>query len=161
MASQNYVVKAPDEPSTGLAFKFWIELKSIVVAEFKECRGLRMEREFQKVEEGGVNDRVHILPGRSKYFNIALKHGITHSRELWDWYREGLYDGKVKRVNFSILLRNVEGDVVRRWDVLDAFPVKWEGPSLNTESNQVAIESLEIAHHGLQLGEPLLRLAAG
>lgn len=153
MASQSFALKAPDERDPAPTFKFWVELENIVVAEFKECGGLRIEREVQKIEEGGINDHVHILPGRSKYSNITLKRGITDSSELWDWYQAGLYDGKVKRVNFSILLRNVEGEVVKRWNVLDAFPTKWEGSSLNTESNTIAIETLEIAHHGLQLGE--------
>ena len=50
-------------------------------------------------------------------------------------------------------LRGVDGTVVKRWNVDDAFPVKWEGPSLNVEGNQVAVETLEIAHHGLKLSE--------
>ena len=150
---QSFVTKPADEPSPALAFKFWIEIESIVVAEFKECSGLSLERDVQRVEEGGVNDRVHILPGRTKQSNIVLKYGVTDSTKLWDWYQDGLYDGKVKKINFSILLRNVEGDVLRRWNVKEGFPVKWEGPQLNTETNQVAIETLEIAHHGLELGK--------
>jgi len=141
------------KPDPVAAFKFWVEIKSIVVAEFKECSGLRMERDYEKIEEGGVNDRWHWLPGRNKYSNITLKYGVMHSNELWNWYQEGLYDGKVKRITFSILLRNVKGEVIRRWNVAEGFPVKWEGPSLNVESNQVAIETLEIAHHGLTLSE--------
>ena len=150
---QSFVTKPADEPSPALAFKFWIEIESIVVAEFKECCGLSLERDVQRVEEGGVNDRVHILPGRTKQSNIVLKYGVTDSTKLWDWYQDGLYDGKVKKINFSILLRNVEGDVLRRWNIKEGFPVKWEGPQLNTETNQVAIETLEIAHHGLELGK--------
>jgi phage tail-like protein len=59
----------------------------------------------------------------------------------------------VTRKSISILLRNVEGDVVRRWNVINAYPTKWDGPQLNTETNQVAIETLELTHHGLSLGE--------
>jgi phage tail-like protein len=107
----------------------------------------------EPIEEGGVNDRVHLLPGRNKYSNITLKYGVMQTDELWKWYQEGLLDGKVKRINFTILLRNVKGEVVKRWSVEDAFPVKWEGPSLNVEGNQVAVDTLEIAHHGLKLSE--------
>lgn len=135
-------------------FKFWVEIKSIVVAEFKECTGLSMTREPEKVEEGGVNDYVHYLPGRNEYSRIVLKHGLADADALWDWYQQGLRDGRVKMINFSILLRNVQGDVVKRWNVIEGFPVKWEGPSLNTEGNQVAVETLEIVHHGLVLDKP-------
>lgn len=148
-----FVVKKAEDPDPLPVFKFWVEMKSIVVAEFKECSGLRLERSVEPVEEGGVNDRVHQLPGRNKYSNIVLKYGVMQTDELWKWYQEGLLDGKVKRINFTILLRNVKGEVVKRWSVEDAFPVKWEGPSLNVEGNQVAIETLEIVHHGLKLSE--------
>ena len=148
-----FVVKKAEDPDPIPVFKFWVEMKSIVVAEFKECSGLRLERSVEPLEEGGVNDRVHQLPGRNKYSNIVLKYGVMQTDELWKWYQEGLLDGKVKRINFTILLRNVKGEVVKRWSVEDAFPVKWEGPSLNVEGNQVAVETLEIAHHGLKLSE--------
>jgi phage tail-like protein len=151
--TQSFVTKTTGDPDPVAMFKFWVEIKSIVVAEFKECSGLRLERTVETIEEGGVNDRVHYLPGRNKYSNIVLKYGVMSSNELWNWFQEGLYDGKVKRVNFSILLRDVKGDVVKRWNVTDGYPVKWEGPSLNVESSQVAVETLEIAHHGLTLGQ--------
>ena len=148
--TQPYIAKPANEESPGVAFKFWVEIQNIIVAEFKECNGLRMERATEPVNEGGVNDYVHQLPGRNKYFPIVLKKGITDSTALWDWYRSGLYDGQVERINFNILLRNVEGTVIQRWEVVDAYPTKWEGPQLNTETNQVAIETIEITHHGLQ-----------
>jgi phage tail-like protein len=150
--SQPYVTKPPDESSPGVLYKFWVEVDNAVVAEFKECSGIRMERETEPVKEGGQNEYTHMLPGRNKYFPIVLKYGVTDSTALWEWYRQGLYDGKVVRKDISILLRNVEGDIVRRWDVIKAYPTKWDGPQLNTESNQVAIESIELTHHGLSLG---------
>lgn len=127
-------------------------MQSIIVAEFQECSGLRLERTVEMIEEGGVNDHVHILPGRNKYSNIVLKKGITSSDALWSWYQTGLYDAKVKRVNFSILLLGPTGTTEKRWNVISGFPVKWEGPQFNTDSTQIAIETLEIAHHGLTLG---------
>jgi phage tail-like protein len=151
-SSWPFALKPPAGPNPLPVFKFWVEIESIVVAEFQDCSGLRMERAIEKIEEGGVNDRVHILPGRTTYSNITLKYGISTSTELWDWFREGILDGKVKRINFSIILRDVTGSVARRWDIVDAFPVRWEGPQFTSDSNQVAIETLEIAHHGIDLG---------
>jgi phage tail-like protein len=151
--TQTFVMKKKDDPDPIPAFKFWVEMKSIVVAEFKECTGLSMERDFEKIEEGGVNDHWTWLPGRNRYSNIVLKYGVMYSRELWDWYQKGLLDLKVERADFSILLRDLKGDVVKRWNVTAGFPVKWEGPALNVESSQASIETLEIAHHGLALAQ--------
>ena len=151
--TQPYVVKSAATSDPAPVYKFWVELGSEIVAEFKECGGLRIERDQSTtVKEGGVNDYVHILPGRIKYSNITLKYGVLSDRKLWDWFEAGMYNLDVKRLNISILLRDVAGDVVRRWHVINAYPVKWEGPQLNTEGNQIAVETLELAHHGLKLG---------
>ncbi|HEY3291501.1 MAG TPA: phage tail protein [Anaerolineae bacterium] len=133
------------------AFRFYIERSGIVAAEFTECSGLDMTRAVKDYEEGGTNDFVYKLPGRTSYSNITLRRGITYTRELWDWFVVGLYDGKVKRQNFSIILGNGELKKVKQWDVFEAFPVKWSGADLSTETLQVALESIEIAHHGINL----------
>lgn len=133
------------------AFRFYVELQGVVAAEFLECSGLSMEREVREYAEGGVNGFVHRLPGRVRYSNITLKRGITYSRDLWDWYCRGQHDGRVKYANLSIILGNPEGRKSKQWNVIKAYPVKWTGPSLNTETMQVASETLEIAHHGLEL----------
>jgi phage tail-like protein len=48
---------------------------------------------------------------------------------------------------------------VKHWNVIDAWPIEWKGSDLKTSSNSVAIETLKIAHHGLELsyevGTPL------
>ncbi len=147
-----FAVKKAKDPDPFPIYKFWVEIDSIIVAEFQECSGLRMERTVEMIEEGGVNDHVHVLPGRNKYSNIVLKHGMVTSDALWNWYQQGLFDAKVKRVNFSILLRDVKGDVAKRWNVIQGFPVKWEGPHFVVGSTETAVETLEIAHHGLSMG---------
>ena len=41
---------------------------------------------------------------------------------------------------------------VKHWNVEDAWPVSWKQSTLNTSSTSVAIEEIEIAHHGITLG---------
>ena len=136
---------------TAPVFKFHVEIEGIVVGMFRDCTGLTITREVEKIYEGGRNDYVHILPGRVTYSNLVLKRGISDDRSLWDWYCTGLYNGLITRKNVTIILYNVLGEVVRRWNVVGAFPVKWEGPALNAASNEAAIESLELAHGGITL----------
>jgi len=134
-----------------LAYKYSIQIEGVSIASFLECSGIGAEREVKTYQEGGVNDFVHQLPGRLKYTNIVLQHGITYSHELWNWFSTGLYDGKVLRVNLSIVLGNAEGLKVKHWDVLSAFPVKYTGPAFKSDSTEVAVETVELAHHGLRL----------
>jgi phage tail-like protein len=44
-----------------------------------------------------------------------------------------------------------DGKAVRSWVFNEAFPIKWTGPNLNAGSNQIATETLEIVHAGLQM----------
>ena len=94
---------------------------------------------------------MHQLPGRVKYSDITLKNGITYSHDLWLWFRQGLYDGKVKKMAFSIVLGNAEGLKVKQWEVLNAFPKRWKGPTLQSGSADTAVQEITLAHHGLTL----------
>jgi phage tail-like protein len=138
------------------SFRFRIELDGIIEAGFTECKGLGMKWKVFQYKEGGVNEYVHQLPERVEYSKITLKRGIALSSALWDWCQQGILDGQVKRRNVSIILFDKVGDEVRevkRWNLRDAFPIKWSGPDLKADSKNVAIETLEFVHHGLMLDE--------
>jgi phage tail-like protein len=133
-------------------YKFWVEVKDVVAAWFTECSGLSVEREAIPQKEGGVNDYVHQLPGRISYSRITLKWGVADNK-LWDWFQKGLYDGKVERHNISIILYNADRSKAKRWDLTGAYPVKWTGPDFQSDSNQIAVETLEIVHHGMTMND--------
>ncbi len=134
-----------------VGFRFGVEINSIVHGWFTECSGLTIEREVFSHKEGGNNDYEHKLPGGIKCSNITLKRGIASDDVLWQWFQKGLYDGQVQRYNVSIILYNGSLTQSRRWDLENAYPIKWTGPDFNAEGNQVAIETLEIVYHGLKM----------
>lgn len=164
------------------AYLFYVELSGLIVALFTQCSGLDISRDVEKVEEGGVNNYVHKLPGRVSYKNITLSRGLTVSRALWDWMKEGRYDNRVRRINFSIIQgapghnaltiganlissggwENFQAAMgagfgkVKHWDVENAYPVSWSLSELDASSGSAAIETLEIAHHGLSLSWEML-----
>ena len=130
------------------AFNFLIEIDEINVGGFSEVSGLSIETEVEPIREGGVNDYVHQLAKGTKYSDITLKRGLTDSYALSDWY-EGVVEGNIKRKDLSIHLLDGSGGYLRSWYVLNAYPKKWGGPTLNAGSNGVATESLVLAHEGL------------
>ena len=136
------------DPVTG--FRFAVEIGEQIQGWFTECSGLNLERKVHPQPEGGVNNYVHQLPGRIEQSKITLKHGLA-GNELWNWFQEGLYDGKVVRRNISIKLYSTDRSKVKEWTLDNAYPVKWTGPTLNSAGNEVAIETLELVHHGLQM----------
>lgn len=129
------------------AFNFLVEIEGIIEGGFTEVSGLSIQTEYDSVREGGVNDFEHKLPKGTKYSDITLKRGLTDWK-LYDWYRD-VIGGRIERKSGTIYLRDNSGNQVMEWYFLEAYPVKWEGPSFNASSNAVASETLVLAHHGL------------
>ncbi len=125
-----------------------MNIDSIYVAEFAECSGLTIETEVFEYAEGGLNTYTHKLPVRTKYSNITLKRGLDEGQDLFRWYMDTV-EHKVSRRHISIQVYDSQGNNVRKWDLQNAYPVKWTGPDLKADAGAVAIETLEIAHEGL------------
>ncbi|GAM10182.1 T4-like virus tail tube protein gp19 [Geobacter sp. OR-1] len=130
------------------AYNFLVEIDGITRAGFKECSGLDSTQDPIEYRDGGDPIHSRKLPGMVKFSNITLKRGITDDAELWAWRRTAM-DGKVERKNGSIILLDDTGAEKLRWNFVNAWPNKWTGPTFNASGNEVAIESLEIAHEGV------------
>ncbi len=133
-----------------LGAHFFVEIDGVDQGGFTECTGLQAEVEVADVQEGGNNGYIHKLPGRTKFTNVVLKYGVTDSSDLWEWF-QGVTRGDVERKDVSVVLYDSEQTEVRRWNLREAFPSKWIGPAFNADKQAVAIETLEIAHHGFEV----------
>jgi phage tail-like protein len=143
------MAESGDRRDPYLAFRFEVRLDGLAVAGFSECSGLQLEIEVQDYPEGGMNTFVRKFPGRVKQTNITLKRGIV-DREMWDWYYD-LTQGRLTMRNGSVRIRDPANEQIQvEWHFRDAFPCKWVGPDLNASQNNVAIESVEICHQGLE-----------
>ena len=131
-----------------LAFRFEVRLDDLAVGGFSDCGGLTVETEFLDYAEGGVNDHLRRFPGRSKQQNLTLKRGVV-DRVLWDWHAD-LVHGRVRFRNGAVLIRDASGARTdMRFEFHRALPAKWVGPDLSAGGNAVAVETLELVHHGL------------
>lgn len=131
------------------AYNFLVEIDGITRAGFRECSGLDATQDPVEYREGNEALTVRKLPTLNKYSNISLKWGTTEDAELWDW-RKKTIDGKVERKNGSIVLLDDTGAEKVRWNFREGWPTKWTGASFNATGSEVAIETLEIAHEGLE-----------
>jgi phage tail-like protein len=138
------------------SFNFVVVMDSISVGAFSEVTGLTAEGDAVAYREGSdMFNSVRQLMGLRKYSNITLKHGIM-STELWDWYADvaaGNPDGKARR-NGTIVLEDEAHRPVLQFHFRNGWINKLEGPHLNASGNEVAIESVEIVHEGLDITLP-------
>lgn len=132
-----------------VVFRFEITIDDLPMAGFSECLGLTVETEVKDYPEGGLNTHLRKFPGRTKQTNLTLKRGIV-DRDLWDWYYE-VTQGRVRYRNGTIMVKDPSGaENVMEWRFKRAFPLKWSGSDLNATQNNVAVETLELVHQGLE-----------
>ena len=117
---------------------------------FSEVSGLTSEQEVIEYRDGASPEFSKIkMPGMKKYSNITLKRGVAEAdNEFFDWLNTTQMNVPERR-DLVIKLLNESHSPVMTWKVKNAWPIKVEGPSLKADGNEVAIESIELAHEGL------------
>lgn len=130
-------------------FRYHVELDGLLAGGFSAVRGLEVELETEEYEEGGVHQHAHVLPTRFTYPNLVLERGVTDSRDLWDWMNRARY-GVPERKSGRVIVLDATGREARGWAFRDGYPVRWGGPELDADQAEIAIETLEIAHHGIE-----------
>ncbi len=130
-----------------IAIRFVIEIDKKAVGYFTDVSGLQAEIEVTTYQEGGENSYEHKLPGRAKFSNVTLKRGVVSTdNDLWKWLYGVMY-GKVQRKPVSIRMLNQDYTDMRRWDLEDAYPVKWSLSEFKSADNAIAVETLELAYN--------------
>jgi phage tail-like protein len=130
------------------AFTFHVTIEGRDIGYFTECEGLSFERDIIEHKEGGTNDMVYMLPGKAKRGAVTLKRGVDPDLELLDWYNAGAINGKMPRDNVSIIIYDRAHKEIARFDLDEAFPSEYVGPSLSSAMVAPAVQSLTIAHGG-------------
>ncbi len=139
-----------------MAFHFAVTIDSARVREpeasFQEVGGLSVEMEVETVTEGGRNESVHQLPKPVKYPRLTLKRGIAgRDSVLVQWCKsvlEGALAQPITTKPLQVRLLDQKGQPLRIWSFQDAFPVKWDVDPLDSTSNKVAMERIELVHRG-------------
>lgn len=135
-------------------FRFTVAIDGINYAAFSEFRLPSLQVETMDIKEGGQNQYVHKLPVRVNVGTAALKQGITRDFTLLNWYLQilkGDMVGAARQV--TVVMFDVRRIPLIIWNFRDAYPVKWSGPSLKSDTSAVAIEEIEFVHHGFEVAK--------
>ena len=134
------------------AFLFAVEIDGLTTGFFRSVGGLAVETEVIEFKEGGDAGTIRKLPGVTRFANIRLTRRFTGDRTLYDWFTTVQKPNPIK-VNGRVIMFDRRGVRVAAWKFSNGFPVKWEGPELDASANEVAIETIEIAHEGLSIDD--------
>jgi phage tail-like protein len=120
---------------------------------FTEVTGPVMEREKIEYRHSDSKDFNKIaMPGMVKNANITLKRGkFENDFDYNTWLEEIADDRAGKRRDVTIRLLNEKHNPVAAWTAARCFPVKVTAPDLKSDANEIAVESIEVAHEGLKL----------
>lgn len=119
---------------------------------FQEVSGLDTETQIIEYRAGNSPTFSTIkMPGIAKFGNVTLKKGIfAKDNKFFDW-QKNIKMNTIKRATVTIKLLDESGAPTMTWTLANAWPTKITGTDLKSDGNEVAVESIEIAHEGLTI----------
>ena len=127
----------------------WLEGARIA---FTEVSGLDVETEIIEYRTGDSREySKQKIPGMQKYANITMKRGVFASdNAYYDWWNTVSLN-TVTRHDVIVTLKNEAHEPVMVWKIKNAWPTKIASTDLKADGNEIAIESIELAHEGLEI----------
>ncbi len=112
---------------------------------FSEVSGLSIEYDTVTYQDGmSYKEGQKHMPARSKPVNLSLKKGIVRAdSQLFDWISTVKLNTVTKKTVIISLKDEADAPVVT-WKVDNAFPKKLDAPGFKADSNDVAIENLDL-----------------
>ncbi len=133
-------------------FYFNIDLGDGKKLGFSEISGL--ESDIKPIEYRHGDSKVFStlkMPGLRSVGNVKLKKGVfTQDSIFWKWYDESQLN-IIKRRTVVISLLDEKATPKMTWTLTNAWPTKMTGTDLKSDSNEVAIEELELAYETLSV----------
>jgi phage tail-like protein len=141
------------------AYNFLVELNdgsdaTSALGGFSDVSGIGTEITLMEYRQGNdLENRVRKIPGLHKAADVTLKRGIMGTQNFYEWISATRRDPAFKR-NVSITLNDEQGNAVLRWNLINARPLKWTGPTLAAKGgSDVAMEELVVAAEGFEFAE--------
>lgn len=124
-----------------------------VLARFSEVSGIDATYDVIEYRDGASADYTPAkFPGLVKYGNITLKRGIAASDGAFvNWVNANIGGKMEKLAQLIITVTDPANDNNRiSWTFKNVWPVKYTGPDLNATASEIAMETLELAHEGVE-----------
>jgi phage tail-like protein len=123
------------------------ELKGVA---FQEVSGMDVENQIIEYRKSNSTlFSTEKMPGIVKYGNVTMKRGVfVNDNSFWAWHQE-IKMNVIKRRTVLIKLLDEAGKVTMQWQLDNAWPTKITSTDLKSDGNEVAVDTIEIAHEQL------------
>ena len=142
----NSFFKPDYAPPTAFYFSVKFDGLNDMDSSFQEVSGLKVTIGTIEKREGGDNNFVYYLPTPPKYENLVLKRCLLDNSNLDKWCRDAIEKFRFDPKDIKLALLGADGSILASWSIVGAFPISWELSTLNSTSNQLAIESLTLKY---------------
>lgn len=136
-------------------FFFSVDIGDDTDLPFQEVSGLDVETDVTEYRHGNSPYHAPIkMPGLRKYSDVTLKKGIfTKDNKFFDWFNP-INLNTIERKQIIIKLLDEGGNPLMTWTLDKAFPKQVQGTDLNSQSSDVAVETIVFAHEGMIVATP-------
>ena len=141
--------------------RFYFEADGVSEKQILEVGGLSVES--PPAGDGGVfgsgksgKKNRQATPTTEKFTNVTVKLVATTDKDLYEWYKEcntndsGSSNWVGNRKAASVTAYDQSGQMKARWEIVYAYPCKYEGPTFTAGDTEMANESLELVHEGIR-----------
>ncbi|MBV6622404.1 MAG: phage tail protein [Rivularia sp. (in: Bacteria)] len=141
--------------------RFYFEADGVTDKQILEVGGLSSETPAAGGDKvlGSSKNAVNLrqaAPTRAKFTPVTVKVVATTNKDLYKWYEDcnkndgGKSNWSSNRKAASVSVYDQGGDMKARWEMVNAYPTKYEGPKLEAGSNDVANETITLVHEGIK-----------
>lgn len=134
-------------------FRFEVDLGTeITEVAFQEVSGMDVENQIIEYRKSNSPEfSTEKMPGIVKYGNVTMKRGVfVNDNTFWDWHAQ-ITMNTIERRTVLIKLLDENGDVTMQWQLDNAWPTKISSTDLKSDGNEVAVDTIEIAHEKLTI----------
>lgn len=118
----------------------------------QEILGLETETQVIEYRHSKSNEFSAIkMPGMKKNCNVILKKGIfRYNTIFWKWVND-IKMNSIQRETITIQLLDSKGSPIMTWTLENAWPTKISGIELQTDNNEITVETVELVHEGISI----------
>lgn len=129
--------------------RFTVEIEGVTQGRFQAVSQFGAEVDVIEFEDGD-DLTLRKRPGRVRYDDVVLRRGYTLTTVLWDWWNS-VQEGRVERKSMYIILHDGAGNEIRRWNLFECWPRRWQTGPLDGEKSDRLVEEIVIVTERLEV----------